>query len=179
MTLTRGEKLLDNCPMQQLRNVSNGSVSPAGCAAEILEALPEIVRFVRAQMRGQRGTELSVPQFRTLAFLSCNPDVSLSLLAEHLGLSLPRTSRLVDGLVRKNFVGRRVPRANRRVVALSLRARGKKTIGAARKVTEERLAEVVASLGNHERLKIQRALRTLTRIFRSVTSRDGGATVGS
>jgi len=137
------------------------------------------MRFIRAQMRRQRGSDLSVPQFRALAFLSRNPQASLSALAEFLGLSLPASSRLIEGLVRKNFVARRIPRGNRRLVALSIRARGKKTIGAARQVTERRLAEVVASLCDDERATIQRALRTLSRAFQSVATEDGFVRVRS
>jgi len=134
-------------------------------ATEILETIPTLMRFIRSQMRQHRGLDLSVPQFRTLVFLHRNPGVSLSALAEFLALSLPATSRLVDGLVRKTLITRQIPSGNRRVVALSISASGQSAVSSARRATVERLAEVVAGLDNEERAAVQCALRALRREF--------------
>ncbi len=77
------------------------------CARQLLETIPQIMRFIRAEMRSHRGHDLSVPQFRTLTFIHRNPEVSLSHLADHLGLTLPSTSKLVDGLVNQKIITRR------------------------------------------------------------------------
>ena len=77
------------------------------CARQLLDTAPQIMRFIRAEMRSHRGHDLSVPQFRTLTFVNRNPEVSLSHLADHLGLTLPSTSKLVDGLVNQKVVTRR------------------------------------------------------------------------
>jgi len=97
------------------------------CAAEILEAVPVIIGFIRSEIRSHRGADLSVPQFRTLALLSRSQGASLSVVAEFLGLSLPATSRLVNGLVEKGLVTRQISDGNRRQVALSVSARGRAT----------------------------------------------------
>jgi DNA-binding MarR family transcriptional regulator len=157
--------------MQQLQPVTHPTGSAERCAAEILEAVPTVMRFIRAQMRRHRGSDLSVPQFRTLAFLSRNPGISLSVLAEFLGLSLPATSRLVEGLVRKSLVVRRIPPGNRRLVALSISVRGQRTVSAARQATERQLSEVVASLRDDDRAMIQHALRALRAEFMRVAGR--------
>ena len=162
--------------MQQLQTLTHTMGSTEQCAAEVLETVPAVMRFIRAQMRRHRGPGLSVPHFRTLLFLSRHGGASLSALAEFLGLSLPATSRLVEGLVRRNFVDRRIPRGNRRAVALFLRAGGQRTVGAARQATEKRLAEVVAALSADQRAAIQRALRSLREGFQSAADRDEGAT---
>ena len=164
--------------MQQLQALTTPTLSTERCAAEILESVPTVMRFIRAQMRHHRGPELSVPQFRTLLFLRRNEGASLSALAEFLGLSLPATSRLVEGLVRKSFVIRQIPPRNRRLVSLALSARGQRTIDAARQATESRLAQVVASLPPIERAAIQRALRILREVFQSAAARDEAVTGG-
>jgi DNA-binding MarR family transcriptional regulator len=156
--------------VQQLQKPTSAAESAEGCAAEILEAVPALMRFIRAQMRCHRGPDLSVPQFRTLVFLDRNAGASLSALAEFIGLSLPATSRLVEGLVRKNLVARRIPPGNRRLVALSISGRGQRTVGRARRATERRLAEVVASLPSNERAAIRRSLRALRREFQSAAT---------
>lgn len=157
--------------MQQLQQGTVPSILPEDCASEVLEAVPVLMRFIRSQMRQHRGADLSVPQFRTLVFLSRSPGVSLSVLAEFLALSLPATSRLVDGLVRRSLVDRRIPPGNRRLVALSVNAHGRKIICAARQATEKRLAEVLAPLRKDDRVAIQHALRTLRTEFQSMSMR--------
>jgi DNA-binding MarR family transcriptional regulator len=113
------------------------------------------------QMRRHGRSDLSVPQFRALVFVDRSPGGSLSMLAEFLGLSLPATSRLVDGLVGKKFVTRRIPEGNRRLVALALSANGRRTVRVARQAAEDRLARIMASLPARERAAIQHALRIL------------------
>lgn len=154
--------------MQRLYIATIRTCPPTDCAAEILEAVPAAIRFIRAQMRRHRGSDLSVPQFRTLAFIHRNPGTSLSAVSDWLGLSPPATSRLVEGLVRKKFVSRRTPPGNRRVVALSISARGNRTVSAARRATVMRLAAVVAPLSDDERGAIRSALFVLRREFEAV-----------
>lgn len=165
--------------MQQLQTLTKGPESPGRCATEILEAVPTIMRFIRAHMRRHGGADLSVPQFRTLVLLSRSQGASLSAVAEHLGLSLPATSRLIGGLVKRNYVVRRIPAGNRRLVALSLSARGRSTVLAARRATENKLAEVVSCLSAGERAAIRRALRTLREKFESAAGRDVAVKVRS
>jgi DNA-binding MarR family transcriptional regulator len=156
--------------MQRLQTATVGACSPADCAAEILEAVPAAIRFIRAQMRRHRGSDLSVLQFRTLAFIHSHPGTSLSAVSDWLGLSLPATSRLVEGLVKKKFVNRRIPLGNRRVVALSISARGDRTVSAARRATVMRLAAVVARLSDDERGAIRSSLFALRREFEAVAT---------
>lgn len=147
--------------MQMLRTATVRACSSTDCAAEILEAVPAAIRFIRGQMRRHRGSELSVPQFRTLAFIHSRPGASLSAVSDWLGLSLPATSRLVTGLVRKKLVSRRIPPGNRRVVALYISARGDRTVSAARRATVMGLAALIAPLSEGEREAIRSALFAL------------------
>ena len=79
---------------------------PDVCAQEILEVVPAVMLAIRAELRRHRTADLSVPQFRTLAFIDRQADASLSDVAEHIGLTLPSMSKIVDGLVTRKFVTR-------------------------------------------------------------------------
>ncbi|HEX5460171.1 MAG TPA: MarR family transcriptional regulator [Steroidobacteraceae bacterium] len=162
--------LADDGKMQRLHAATVRACSPIDCAAEILEAVPAAIRFIRAQMRCQRGRDLSVPQFRTLAFIHSHSGTTLSAVSDWLGLSLPATSRLVGGLVKKKLVSRRIPPGNRRVVALSISARGDRTVAAARRATVMRLAAVVAPFSDDERETIRSALSALRQEFEAVAA---------
>ena len=90
------------------------------CAHQLMDTAPQIMQAIRVEMRRGRGSDISIPQFRTLAFIQRNPDSSLSNLAEHLGLTLPSVSKLVDGLVKQELVIRQESTEDRRRLTLEL-----------------------------------------------------------
>src|SRR5512136_939151 len=106
--------------------------SPETCAQEILEVVPLVMRTIRAEMRRHRTADLSVPQFRTLAFIDRNVDASLSDVAEHIGLTLPSMSKIVDGLVTRKLVTRQTAAEDRRRMMLALTTRGRSALQASR-----------------------------------------------
>lgn len=140
-----------------------------------MASVPAVMRFIRAQMRGHRGALLTVPQFRTLVFLSHTDDASLSALAEHLGLSLPATSRMVDVLVKRGLLQRKAGSGDRRRVSLSLTGRGRAAFRAARKATQAALARRFLTLAAHELTQVSQALAILNRVFAPESCREESA----
>lgn len=116
-------------------------------------------------MRQHRGAELTVPQFRALIFLNQHEDATLSALAEHVGLSLPATSRMVQCLVKRGLLERQPLLSDRRYVSLSLTRRGVETFQAALAATEVALARTLKALPAEELASISAATRSLIRVF--------------
>src|SRR5215211_5109443 len=83
-------------------------VTPELCAREVMETVPLVMRFIRAEVRSRRAPSLSVPQLRVLTFLSRTPGAPLSSVAEHLGVARSTASAIVDRLVRRKLVSRTV-----------------------------------------------------------------------
>ena len=108
------------------------------CAAEVLDVLPPVFWFVRRHMRAYREG-LSLPQFRSLVRINRQPSASLSSVAEHLGASLPTTSRIVAGLVDKGLITREGSRHDRRQLSLMITPRGKAMLNKATRATRRRL----------------------------------------
>jgi DNA-binding MarR family transcriptional regulator len=135
------------------------------CDCEILETVPLVMRFIREQVRRHRTAGLSLPQFRALVFLGRTKNSSLSAAAEHLGLSLPAMSRLINGLVEDRLVERQPVSTNRRQVALTLTACGRATLEKARGQIRLCLADSLQSLSAPEQKTVQRAMRALHKVF--------------
>ncbi len=135
------------------------------CAQEILEVVPSVMRTIRAEMRRHRTADLSVPQFRTLAYIDRNVDASLSDVAEHIGLTLPSMSKIVDGLVTRKLVTRQTAPDDRRRMTLALTARGQTALQTSRAATRACLAEDLAVLNDRQRETIVQALSSLRPIF--------------
>src|SRR5215472_3469611 len=110
--------------MELLDSKTDDSSDAEACAAQIMETVPLVMRTLRTEMRRRRPADLSVPQFRALAFVRRHPGASLSEVAEHLGLTLPATSTLIDHLVARELVRRAPNPDNRRRLVLTLTADG-------------------------------------------------------
>ncbi len=135
------------------------------CAHQLLDTAPQVMRFIRGEMRSHRGHDLSVPQFRALAFINRHPEVSLSHLAEHLGLTLPSTSKLVDGLVNQKVITRRESKEDRRRLTLALTKNGEDILHSARTATQNHLKDMLCNLSVDELSTIIRAMNLLQPLF--------------
>ena len=135
------------------------------CAREVLEVVPLVMRVIRGQFRKHGAPELSVPQFRTLHFLSQHRGASLSEVGEYIGLMLPSMSTLVDGLVTRKFAVRRTSPNDRRRMTLTLTERGQATLRSARGATQTYLAEQLSHLAQADRATIIKAMQALRPIF--------------
>jgi len=135
------------------------------CARELMDTAPRIMQTIRVEMRRGRGSDISIPQFRTLAFIQRNPDSSLSSLAEHLGLTLPSVSKLVDGLVKQKLILRQESKTDRRRLTLGLTSTGLSIVKTARANAQANLAKKLASLSSTELDTIYQAMQSLRPIF--------------
>lgn len=135
------------------------------CAREILDVTPNIIQAIRVQMRAQRQHDLSVPQFRTLTFLSRHPGSSLSAAAEHIGLTLPTMSVLIEGLVQRGLVDRAADVRDRRRVLLTLTPDGQLLHAQALDAAAAWLAALLEPLDENERATIVQALEMLRPLF--------------
>src|ERR1700690_1311581 len=130
-----------------------------------MDTTPKIMQSIRTEMRRGHGSDLSIPQFRTLRFIQRNPDSSLSELADHLGLTLPSVSKLVDGLVKKELISRMESTMDRRQLNLVLTRNGESIINSARAGAKTNLANILSCLSNEELQTIHQAMELLYPLF--------------
>jgi len=135
------------------------------CAQELMDTAPKIMQAIRVEMRRGLGANISIPQFRTLAFIQRNLDSSLSNLAEHLGLTLPSASKLVDGLVKQELVIRQESKTDRRRLTLGLTAAGASIVNSARTNAQANLASKLEGLSLAELEAIHQTLQLLRPLF--------------
>lgn len=134
-------------------------------ARQVMEAVPLVMRTIRAQLRSHRRLDISVPQLRAMGYIDQNDGASLSELASFIGLSLPSISKLIDGLVARRLVTRVSASLDRRRICLSLTALGRDELRSARRSTERYLAERLAGLDQAELEALARAMQLLNELF--------------
>jgi DNA-binding MarR family transcriptional regulator len=139
--------------------------SPRQTAALVIDNVPLLMRLLRAKFREKRSGELSMAQFRTLAFVDANRGASLSEAAGHIGLSLPSMSKLVEGLVNQELLTRSAHGVDRRRICLGLTPAGKRELDEAYRHTESFFAGKFAELTSEQRNQLAESINTLKRLF--------------
>jgi DNA-binding MarR family transcriptional regulator len=139
--------------------------SVGDCAHEVLDVVPMVFRVIRTELRKYGAKEMSLPQFRTLAFVYRNEGASLSEVADHMVLTLPTISMLVDGLVVRGLISRREDPEDRRRMTLTLTRDGRARFESAREATMTYLEHRLRQLSASERATITASMRILRERF--------------
>lgn len=142
---------------------------PEDAARELLEVVPAVMKEIRAEMRSRRSPDLTVPQFRTLAFIDRHEGASLSAVANHMGLTLPSTSRLVEILIERRLLTREDNPADRRRVRLAVTSRGLTILENSRKGTLAYLANKLSSTSESDRKVVLEAMKAIRQVFMTST----------
>ena len=136
-------------------------------SALVVDVVPLVMRSIRSEMRSQRAPGMSVPQFRTLTLLDARPGATLSEVAEHVGIGLPSTSKLVDSLVERGLVSRESALHDRRCLVLTLTGDGHTLLQTARRMTAAHVAERLKDLSSDDLTVVARAMAALRLNFSS------------
>jgi len=143
------------------------TLSPKEAAHQLLEVIPVVMREIRSEMRSRRSPDLTVPQFRTLSFVNRNVGSSLLQVANHLGLTPPSTSKLVDGLISRNMMKREDHPNDRRRVKLTVTHLGEQILEASRQDALTYLSAKLSTINADDRETIVKAMNVLQPIFTS------------
>lgn len=146
--------------------------TPARCATVLLDTVPHLMRVIRTNVRSHSGPELSIPQFRALAFLGRNRHAMLGDVASFLGLTLPAASKLVDGLVASNLASRETHARDRRRVSLALTRPGQRKYEAVVASARDFLSAKMRHLNPDERAAVLRAMELLHTAFAEAPDED-------
>lgn len=142
------------------------------CADELLETVPLLMRVIRTHVHAKTGAELSMAQFRALAFLGRNRCAMLSDVARFLALTHPAASKLIDGLLVAGLVSRKEHARDRRRVSLELTVAGNRRYGAVLRSARKFLAGEMQHLAVKDRTAVCSALQTLHRVFANAADEE-------
>ena len=146
--------------------------SPRQTATLVMDNIPLLMRLLRTKFREKRTGEMSMVQFRTLAFADANQGASLSEAAAHIGLSLPSMSKLVETLVNRDLLNREMHGGDRRRICLSLTKRGKTELEEAYEHTQTYFTKKFTELTEDERVQIEASMNLMRDLFALETKKD-------
>ena len=158
--------------MKPLDSQTNAVGNQTDYAAAVIETVLLAMKTIRGEMSRHRPAGISVPQFRVLGFIKHHPGASLSMVAEHIGLTLPSMSTAVDGLVKRGLVEREPSSEDRRRVSLTMTDEGREAFESATAAARSHMAEILTLLDPGERDKVAKAMQSLRAVLLSSQS-DG------
>ncbi len=126
-----------------------------------METVPRVMRAIREEARRRGAAFLSIPQLRTLAFLHRRPGACLFHLAEHLGVSRPTASTLVDRMVRRGMLTRTPDPQERRRIVLNPTPLGVRHYLHTRQSTQVWMAAMLARLSPDALRRISQGISLL------------------
>lgn len=156
-----------------MRELSKVDKETYKLATSLLDVVPLVNRAIRAEIRAHRSAELSVPQFRILGYVRQGSRVSLSDIAEHMGLTLPSMSKMVDGLCARGLLDRARDEDDRRKVSIVITSRGEEIWTAAWKSVCASMMQTLGRLDERKRQELLGALEALRSLFSQAA--DGAA----
>src|SRR3954468_4237574 len=113
---------------------------------------------IAARSLAAHADDVTLPQLRALVLVRGRGPLRLSDLAAELDIDTSTATRLVDRLVRKGLLSRKVEETDRRALRLSLTPAGR---GLLRRMTEYRkreLRKVLAQLDDDDRTHLRTAM---------------------
>lgn len=130
-----------------------------------LEAFFRTSRRMRARTATNGIAGLSLPQYHLLEALADEQALAVGALAEAAGVTAPTATRMFDGLVRDGFVERRHSETDRRVVLVSLTAKGRTSVRQARTLLHAWRQRMFDGLTPEERAEGARFLTRLNALL--------------
>lgn len=132
--------------------MKNKTVSIQTFAADMQQLMPAFLgAMIRREQNAISQGIITLPQFLGLSFLRQNPGSPVSAFAATLGLKLSSASGLADRMVRNGLLRRERSKADRRVVLLSLKAKGERMVDEIMEQKQQSIAELFAALSAEER----------------------------
>jgi len=130
----------------------NKTISIQTFAADMQQLMPA---FLSAMIRREKNAIsqgiITLPQFLGLSFLRANPGSPVKAFAATLGLKPSSASGLIDRMVRNGLIRREHSKTDRRVVLLTLKAKGERMVDEIMEQKRQSVAELFAPLSPEER----------------------------
>ena len=107
----------------------------------------------------------SILHMKTLHYIQEHSDVTMHSIAELFSITPPSATSLVGGLVKTGYLSRSVDSKDRRIVHLSLTAKGKKILAEGLGRMALHMKELIMKLNAAEQQQLIKILQKLQRTF--------------
>lgn len=137
----------------------------------MIELLPKLIRGVAQYEHNYltRG-EITLPQLWALEYLSRQGNSPMRDLVQFLKISKPAATGLIDRLIAQGLARREGDKEDRRIVRVSITARGRKIISSIWEQKRNSMMRVFGQISPQDRAQY---LTTLERVVANLTQQQG------
>ena len=107
--------------------------------------------FTRHENNYVSQGKITLPQFLALRYLFSEGEKAMRSVAEALGVSKPSATGTIDRLIAQGLVARRHDEKDRRIVWITMTAKGKKVMGDIFKQRHKTMVKIFGSLSSSQR----------------------------
>jgi DNA-binding MarR family transcriptional regulator len=161
-------------PPEPADAVDPAALSTTGGPDDLEPVLGEVLGLLRemrcAALAGLMRQEVSMGQLHVLWLLEHHGVTSMTRLAEHLGVSLPAATGLIDRMEERGFIERAGDPEDRRRVLVRPGPAGRLALEQTEGLRRERLRRILGRLGDRQLRRVGLAVRDLRE---SVTAESG------
>lgn len=121
------------------------------CMEELEQVVKELVRQLQLFERDQINVYgLTTAQYYTLLEIGKNPGITMNELSRRLNIAISTATRVVDKLVRQDYLLRQRDQADRRVVVLNLTEQGQLRLAEVQKSVSRYYREIITNVPDNE-----------------------------
>ncbi len=136
--------------------------SAATVPSDIVEALAPLLAQQRRRWADRcRAHGLSILGFDVLALLEMREPLTMSELADELGLGLSNATGVINRMEERGLVGRRDDPTDRRLVRVELTDAGRRLTGEIEATRRDRMSQLFGALDDAQRERVLRAVMDL------------------
>jgi DNA-binding MarR family transcriptional regulator len=135
-------------------------------AAAVIEVIPAVMDTMRTSLRSHVGDQLTVPQFRCLAFISRHGGTTVTEVSSFMGVTKATASVMIDRLMRAGSVLVVSDAADRRRSLLHISSSGRTQMQSIRNEARKDFAQAMSSLSKQELDTLTAGLEILRKTFR-------------
>lgn len=134
-------------------------------SAQLLQTVFLSIRNIRRMSYAEANDCVSIPQLRFLTAIGEGLDQT-SILARTMGVSQAAVSKMIDGMVERDWV-ERLSDEDRRVTRLVLSEKGKRLNQKVHSAIEDRIDVLLKDITKEERQTLKSGLQVLSKVFNS------------
>ena len=132
----------------------------------MIELMPKCIRgFSRYEHNYLSRGEITLPQLRTLEYLSRIEGCLMSETAKYLGISRPAATGLVDRLITQRLIEREYNEKDRRVIKIKITPKGKKIVSSIWEQKRRSFIKVFSKISGQEREQYIRIMEKIAHVL--------------
>ncbi len=133
---------------------------------ELTSLLIATAKLIKSELREKSGNAVSFDQLKTMLYIKNHGKPTMKEIADHLAITPPSATSLVENLAKHKFVSRIFDERDRRIIRLEITPAGKKILENCYRHLLKTIERVFSNLNEKQVANLKDILKTLVRHYK-------------